>query len=241
MEIDITGLETGIHLNIFGYDIIIFHGLLVIIGALAVMLVLGIVLRVAVAKQDITKKPSAVLVLAESLWNFSGGSVEGLDEKTHKTGLHIFAANLFIFLLLINTAGLWGLEPPASNAFIAIGLGLMIGLMVHGLGITHGIVGYIKEFFKPNPVMFPINLIEVFSQIISISMRLFGNMLAGIVLAQLLKMFFNAIGLPAFVLLYPTIGGLLSMYSDLFIAGIQSLIFMTLTISYIKGKLVSEA
>lgn len=240
MEIDISGLETGIHVNLFGYDLIIFSGLIFIMIALAIMLVLGVVLRVAVSRQDMNKKPSPVLVVTESLWKFSGGAVDGLDEKTHKQPLHGFAANLFVFLLLINTAGLWGFEPPASNAFIAIALGLMIGGMVHGLGIAHGPVEYIKSYFKPYAIMFPINLMEVFSQIVSISMRLFGNMLAGIVLAQLLKMAFGGLGPVVLAIGYPTIGGLLSMYSDLFIATIQSLIFMTLTISYIKGKLLPE-
>lgn len=240
MEIDITGLQTGQHINIFGYDFILFQGLVFIMFALGVMLVLGVVLRLAVKYQDMNKKPSPVLVIAESLWKFSGGAIEGLDEKTHAQTLHGFAANLFVFLLLINTAGLWGFEPPASNVFIAITLGLMVGFIVHALGIQHGPIEYIKSYFKPSFIMFPINFIEVFSQIVSISMRLFGNMLAGIVLSSLLKMAFGALGPVVLTIGYPTIGGLLSMYSDLFIATIQSLIFMTLTISYIKGKLLPE-
>jgi len=240
MEIDITGLETGVHVNLFGYDLVIFSGLIFIMIALTVMLVLGVALRMAVNHQDLSKKPSPILVIAETLWTFCGGAVAGLDEKTHEQTLHGFAANLFVFLLLINTAGLWGFEPPASNAFIALSLGLMVGVMVHFLGIQHGFGEYIKSYFKPYAIMFPINLMEVFSQIVSISMRLFGNMLAGIVLAQLMKMALGGLGSIGILVGYPTIGGLLSMYSDLFIAAIQSLIFMTLTISYIKGKLLPE-
>ena len=240
MEIDITGFETGIHINLFGHELVIFSGLVFIAIAAALLLVLGLVLRIAVQRQKLDEKPSAVLVLAESLWTFAGGPVEGLTEKTHKQPLHAFAASFFVFLLFINTVGLWGFEPPAANVFIALGLGVIVLILVHGLGITHNVKEYFAEYFQPSIIMFPINVIEVFSQFVSISMRLFGNMLAGIVLASILKMGFGALGKIPFMVLYPTIGGLLSMYSDLFIAVIQSLIFMTLTISYIKGKLVKE-
>jgi len=240
MEIDITGFESAKHFTVFGHEIVLFEGLIFIMAALVVMLVLGLILRIATKQQDVYKKPSAVLVVAESLWRFAGGTTEGLDASTHEQPIHAFAANLFVFMLLINTAGLWGTEPPASNVFIAITLGLMVGFLVHFLGIMHGPIEYIKSFFRPNVLMFPINFLEIFSQIVSISMRLFGNMLAGIVLAALLKMAFSALGPVVLAIGYPTVGGLLSMYSDLFIATIQSLIFTTLTISYIKSKLLPE-
>jgi F-type H+-transporting ATPase subunit a len=240
MEIDITGFSTAEHFNIFGHEIVLFEGLIFIMAVLVVMLVLGLVLRSAVKHQDVNEKPSAVLVVAESLWRFAGGTTEGLDKSTHKKQLTAFAATLFVFMLLINTAALWGSEPPASNVFIAITLGLMVGLLVHLLGFAHSPKEYIKSFFQPSVLMFPINVMEVLSQIVSISMRLFGNMLAGIVLAALLKMALKALGPITYLIGYPIFGGLLSMYSDLFIATIQSLIFMTLTISYVKSKLLPE-
>jgi len=240
MEIDITGFEKAEHFNIFGYDFVLFEGLIFIIAALVVMLVLGFVLRSAIKHQNVYEKPSAIIVLAESLWRFTGGASEGLDEKTHEEPLRAFAACLFVFMVLINTAALWGIEPPAANVFVALTLGLIVGFLVHFLGFMHGPVEYFKSFFHPNIIMFPINVIEVFSQIVSISMRLFGNMLAGVVLASLLKMALQGLGPFVYAIGYPVLGGMLSMYSDLFIATIQSLIFMTLTMSYIKSKLLPE-
>jgi len=240
MEIDITGFASAEHFTIFGYEIVLFEGVIFIMAALVVMLIMGFIVRHAVKTQSVYEKPSPVLVLAESLWRFSGGTTEGLDASTHKQSLQAFAANLFVFMLLINTAGLWGTEPPAANVFIAITLGLIVGFLVHFLGFTHGPIDYIKSFFRPSALMFPINIMEVFSQIVSISMRLFGNMLAGIVLASLLKMALSGLGSIFYAIGYPIFGSLLSMYSDLFIATIQSLIFMTLTISYIKSKLLPE-
>lgn len=233
MEFDISGLESGIPVHIFGQQLILFSGLIYVAIALAIMLVLAVMLRVASNKQDRKAKPSAILVITETLWKFSGGPVEGIT-KRYKPALHIFAANLFTFLLLINTTGMWGVDPPASNVFIALSLGILTGIMVHGLGISSGLGEYFKGYFQPFALLFPLNVMEVFSQIISISMRLFGNMLAGIVLAQLLRMALDGVGIG---FAYIVAGGFLSMYSDLFIATIQSLIFMTLTISYIKGKI----
>jgi|GEM_PF-2843674 len=240
MEIDIFGIDTATKINIFGYDLFIFSGLKFIFGVLLIMLILSIMLRIAVKRQAIDKEPAPIIVLAETLWQFAGGTVEGLDEKHHLNSMHVFAANLFLFMLLINTAGLWGTHPPAANAFIAVALGIIVAILVHVQGLFLSPLQYLKSYTSPSLLMLPINIMEAFSQIISVSMRLFGNMLAGIVLAQLLHSAFSMIGMVAVGIFYPTIGGLLSIYSDLFIACIQSLIFTTLTMSYIKGKLLPE-
>ncbi|GBU10870.1 hypothetical protein AwErysi_04860 [Erysipelotrichaceae bacterium] len=233
MELDISGLEHGIPIMFMGQKVVIYMGVVYIAIALLVMLLMSFSLRYFSKKQKRDEKPNVFLVIAESLWKFSGGPTEGIPDKYEKS-LHVFAVNLFILLMLINTTALWGINPPAANVFIALGLGLLVGIIIHVLAISAGPAEYFKSFFEPFWIMFPLNLVEVFSQVISISMRLFGNMLAGIVLAELMKM---ALANANFLILYPIFGGILSLYSDLFIATIQSLIFMTLTISYIKGRL----
>lgn len=239
MELDITGLETAIEFKLLGYHFVIFQGFFVILVASCVLILLACMLRLAVARQNMLKKPSPILIIAESLWKFSGGALEELQGSRYRKGLNVFAANLFLLLMFINTAGIWGLHPPASNVFIAFSLGIVVALTVHGVGLSVGLKHYLKTYIHPNWFFLPINLIETFAQIISISMRLFGNMLAGIVLIQLLSMLLRLSPI-ALGIFYPTFGGLLTMYSDLFIATIQSFIFMTLTLSYIKAKLIAE-
>ncbi|MGL5041606.1 MAG: FoF1 ATP synthase subunit A [Culicoidibacterales bacterium] len=233
MDFDISGFKSGIPVTLFGQNILIFRGLIYIAIALGLLIVLAIILGKSARAQKPMEKPSPILIIAESLWKFSGGPVEGIS-KRYKPVLHVFAVNLFMLLILINTTGLWGVEPPAANVFIALSLGVLVGIMIHSYGINSGIKVYLKSYLHPFFIMLPLNIMEIFSQIISISMRLFGNMLAGVVLAALLKMATSGF---LFGIFYAPLGGVLSMYSDLFIAAIQSLIFMTLTISYIKSKI----
>ena len=85
------------------------------------------------------------------------------------------------------------------------------------------------DLFKPIPILFPINLIGEFAVPLSLSLRLFGNVMSGTVLMgliyDLLKPF--TIGYPA----------LLHAYFDLFSGCIQAYVFCMLTMVYVNDKI----
>jgi F-type H+-transporting ATPase subunit a len=82
---------------------------------------------------------------------------------------------------------------------------------------------YFKHFVEPYPALLPLNLVEELTKPITLSLRLFGNILAGTVMVSVLAL------MPAFLLWLPTAAWKLF---DMFIGILQALIFALLTILY---------
>ena len=89
------------------------------------------------------------------------------------------------------------------------------------------------DLFQPLPFLFPINLIGEFATPLSLSLRLFGNVMAGTVLLALfygLLPWFAKLGIPAF----------LHGYFDLFSGAIQAYVFSMLTMVFVSQKAETE-
>ena len=88
--------------------------------------------------------------------------------------------------------------------------------------------GYLKHYFKPNPLLFPLHLISEVSRTFALSMRLFGNMMSGHLIVALL------VALAGFLVPAPL------MALDLLIGLLQAYIFTLLSIVYIGAALRAE-
>jgi F-type H+-transporting ATPase subunit a len=141
-----------------------------------------------------------------------------------------FIISLFLFLLIGNFLGLVpGLTSPTSDLNTTLGLALLVIVMVQILGIVNkGLGAYLGHFIKPNPVFLPINIIEELSKPITLSFRLFGNIMAGEILLIVLGML-----VPYFV---PT----LWLAFSVFVGVIQAFIFTMLSMSYLSSGLNDE-
>ena len=85
------------------------------------------------------------------------------------------------------------------------------------------------DLFQPIPVLFPVNVIDEIATPVSLSLRLFGNIMAGTIMLSLwygLLPIFAKLGLPAF----------LHVYFDLFSGAIQTFVFAMLTMTFIADK-----
>lgn len=131
---------------------------------------------------------------------------------------------LFVYLLVSNWLGLIpGFASPTSDINCALGLALMIVLVVNVLGIMNkGITGHFGHLFKPHPVFFPINLIEEVAKPVTLSARLFGNILAGeiliVVLTQLVPYLVPSIWLAFSVFVGVIQAGIFTMMSMTYLA-----------------------
>ena len=155
-----------------------------------------------------TKKGRNVRVVYE----FVQGIIRpNLGRYTSNYGLLFFG--LFFFLLIANNIGLltklevgdynlW--SSPTSTAAYNFGLALLIAVVVHVEGIRkNGIKEYLKEYLSPTPVMLPMNILEEFTNVISLTLRLYGNIFAGEIVLSLLVQFahYNIVAVPfAFIL-----------------------------------------
>ena len=106
-----------------------------------------------------------------------------LDDAMDVDDLHPYIpllGSLMVFTLTSNLISIVpGMKSPTSDINLTIALALIVVFSVHIYGmIKKGVWGYLKDFATPI-FMFPIELIGQFSRTLSLSMRLFGNILSG--------------------------------------------------------------
>lgn len=154
--------------------------------------------------------------------------VAGIMGKNGKKFVN-YISTVFIFILISNISGVFGLRPPTADYAVTMSLGVITFIMIHYNGIKKNKLGHFKGFFEP-PILTPINIIGEIAVPISLSLRLFGNVLSGTVLMGLfygLVPLFVKIGIPA----------VLHVYFDLFSGAIQTYVFCMLTMVYISNKI----
>ncbi|WP_029513422.1 F0F1 ATP synthase subunit A [Mycoplasmopsis primatum] len=179
------------------------------------------------AKKD--KAPSGFLFVMEGYVNFIDKTYdENTQGKIPKSRFYIFG--LANFLLIGNLLGLLGLEPIATSYSITLTLGLISWLGIYVTGLI-----YQKWRFFKNKYSNPIEIIGQFSPLISISFRVFGNIIGGSTIMLMIYSFFGwlwSLMIPSsqpWPLLGLVITPFLHLYFDLFSAFIQTLVFCSLT------------
>ncbi len=161
----------------------------------------------------------------EMLENMTGGI---LRENAGRFANYI--GTIFLFILFCNLSGLVGLRTVTADFGVTFLLGLVTFAIVQYQGIKNHGVGHFTSLFQPIPVLFPINLIGEFANPISISLRLFANMLSGVIILGLwygMMPILVKIGIPA----------ALHVYCDLFSGCIQTYVFCMLTMVYVNDKM----
>ncbi len=144
-----------------------------------------------------------------------------------------YIGTIFMFILLSNISGLFGLRPPTADYGTTLCLGLITFMLIQYNNIKYNKGRAFTDLFKPLPFLFPINLIGEIATPVSLSLRLFGNVLSGTVMMALiygLLPLFIKIGFPAF----------LHVYFDIFSGCIQTYVFCMLTMVFISQKIPSE-
>lgn len=144
-----------------------------------------------------------------------------------------FAAYIFTVAIMIfctSLVELFGVRAPATDINFTIALAGMSFIIINAFGIYYtGVIGRLRWFVKPKAFMLPINLVTHAVIPVSLSFRLFGNMFAGLVVMDLLySVTYLSFGLPA----------LISIYFNLFHVGIQTYIFLILTLSFMEETTV---
>ena len=131
-----------------------------------------------------------------------------------------------MFLLVSNWLGIIPhLEEPTKDLNTTLGLGLMGFVIAHYAGIkSKGFKAYAKEYFQPIFFMMPLNLIGELAKIVSISFRLFGNIMGGSIIILVVSYLTYSIVLPPF----------LYAFFALFVGTIQAFVFTMLTVVYIS-------
>lgn len=190
------------------------------------------------ATRNMKAVPSKLQSTAEIVVEFVNNFVSGLMNEKDARTFAPYVGTVGLFLVLANTVGalfaseLTGgiIAPPTRTLAIPVALALMTIILAVGAGIwRRGLTGYIKKLFKPLPFLFPFNLLELITKPLSLSMRLFGNILGAYILMELL--------VSSTHVLFPSIA---CMYFDLFDGLLQAYVFILLTSLYVAEEVNEE-
>ena len=156
--------------------------------------------------------------------------LDGMVENTMGHNAKYFAnyvGTIFCFILLSNISGLLGLRPPTADYGTTLALALMTFSIITFQKFKHQHVsGVLKGLCDPWPIWAPINLIGDVAVPVSMSLRLFANVLSGVVIEALVYTLISK-----FAVIWPAA---LHVYFDLFSGAIQTYVFCMLTMTYIN-------
>jgi F-type H+-transporting ATPase subunit a len=218
---DITHLPQLV-IKLFGLDLVFnTQTILMTWIVMAALIVFGFL---AVKKIDFL--PNPFQVVAELLVNaFYGLAKDALDEDLAKKYFPLICT-LFMFVLLSNWLGIIPkLEEPTKDLNTPLGLGIMGFFIAHYSGIkAKGFVEYSKEYFQPIFFMAPLNVIGELAKVVSISFRLYGNIMGGAIIILVVSHLVYSLVLPP----------LLVLFFGLFVGSIQAFVFTMLTLVYIS-------
>ncbi|TCO78795.1 F0F1 ATP synthase subunit A [Marinisporobacter balticus] len=180
----------------------------------------------------------------KGLQNFVELLVDGIYKFTAQTmgedkvAFAPYIGTLMIYLIFANLAGLFAIRPPTADLNTTMGLALITFFMIHFFAIKRKGVGtYLKGFLDPFPALLVINIIGELATPISLSFRLFGNIVGGLIIMNLLygglAALSGSIGLPI-PILQAAIPAPLHIYFDVFAGVLQSFIFAMLTMVFVS-------
>lgn len=152
--------------------------------------------------------------------------VEDVVGRRH-TIVATLAGSLFLFIAGCNVAGqLPGVHPATGSLATTSALAVVVFLSVPIAGIrTNGVWGYVKHYFRPNPLLMPLHVISELSRTLALAVRLFGNIMSGHLVVGLL------VALAGFLVPTPI------MALDLLIGLLQAYIFAILSTVYIGAAI----
>jgi F-type H+-transporting ATPase subunit a len=251
-------LKDWVPIHLGGLDLSINKAVVYLLVGSALTCVLGIFLM----RFHLKHVPGRRQTVGEVIYDIAETQVAetGLPAKAMGTWFP-YVATLMLFIFVINLLGflplpftgqtyhhvpVWGIYAATSSISVTLALALMTWTFTHIVGIRHnGVWRYLKSWIPevPRAILPLIIVIEVFSQfmrLISLSVRLYANMLAGhiLILTMIGLMFiihswpYRAFGLPAALLFY--------VFEVVIVVGIQAFIFGVLSAIYIGTAIEPE-
>ena len=223
----LSDIEVGKHLY-WELNDITFHGQVIIVSSLVILLTL---IFSFLGTSDKNMIPNGWQNFMESVVEFVKEIAQNQLGKEYRPWLP-FIGTVFLFVFGCNWAGAvipWKLiklsegefGAPTNDINTTVALALLTSFMYFYAGLSTKGFGYFKRYIEPTPLLLPINILEDFTKPLSLSFRLFGNILA------------DELTVSVLTLLVPLIVPLPVMLLGVFASSVQALIFSTLAGAYI--------
>ena len=208
----------------------------------AVIVSILLVIFALVSTRKLKKYPKGVQAYVEFIVELVYKYVKDVMGKQN-LAFAPFIGTLFLFLLVSNAMGLFGIRPVTADLNTTFALALLVFFLIHYNAIrSGGIKHYLKEYTKPFAVFAPVNILGEFSFPISLAFRLFGNILAGVLVMTLVLIALEKLSIGVLHLPIPFLQiGIpipLNLFFDMFEAVLQAFVFSMLTMAFISKAIV---
>lgn len=210
---EIAGIEIWITETIFNTWIIMF-----------ILIILAIIARIKMrsSKTVPTGFQNLIEAAVETFDNFANNT---LGKKLAYIAPWFFM--VFVFVLSCSLFSIFGLRAPTADWATTFALALATFILMIFMGIKHQKGNYLRSYIDPHPIFFPLNILGELAKPVSLSFRLFGNMLSGTIILTLyygLTPLFVQIGIPS----------IFHAFFDVLFGAIQTYIFVIISLMYIK-------
>jgi len=226
--LNLSAVEVGKHLywQIGPYRV---HGQVFLVTWLVALALLALAIY---GTQTLNRIPQGIQNFMEFILEFLQDIAKNqIGEHEYRAWIP-YISTIFLFILGSNWAGAlipWKLiqlpegelAAPTNDINTTVALALMTSVAYFYAGLRKNGIGYFARYIQPTPILLPINILEDFTKPLSLSFRLFGNVLA------------DELVVSVFTLLIPIFVPLPVMVLGLFASSIQALIFATLSAAYI--------
>ncbi len=232
MFFSLAAVEVGEHFywNIAGFAV---HGQVLLVT----WLVIAIILTIAVlGTLKLEQVPKGLQNFVEAVFEYVAGiAKDQLGEFEYRPWVPL-VGTIFLFIFVANWLGAlvpWKLihlpegelAAPTNDINTTVALSLITSISYFYAGFKAKGLGYFARYIAPTPVFLPLNILEDFAKPLSLSFRLFGNILADEIVVSVL------------CLLVPLFVPLPVMALGIFASSVQALVFSTLTAAYITEAL----
>ncbi|MBV6375611.1 F0F1 ATP synthase subunit A [Enterococcus casseliflavus] len=222
-------------------------------GTVAMMTIISCIivfLVVFICTRNLQMKPKGKQNFIEWVIDFVRGIVADNLPGSQVNNFHLLGVTMFLFVFVANEIGLvtkivttdditlW--KSPTADPFVTLTLALMVISLTHFFGIKSlGFKNYlINSYLKPVGFLLPLKIIEEFTNVITLGLRLYGNIFAGEVLLGLIANMFISLGWWSLPIVMPL--EMIWIGFSLFIGAIQAYVFVTLTMVFMSHKIVAE-
>ncbi|MCI9204406.1 MAG: F0F1 ATP synthase subunit A [Lachnospiraceae bacterium] len=189
------------------------------------LIIIGFCIAANRAVKHATEVPGAFQNVVELIVEMLDGMVGGVMGR-QAVRFQNYIGTIFIFILFSNISGLLGLRPPTADYGVTFALGIITFTLIHFNKFKYQKVsGVLKGLCEPWPIWAPINIISDLAVPISLSLRLFANVLSGTAIMALIYALLSKVAI-----IWPAA---LHVYFDLFSGAIQTYVFCMLTMTYI--------
>jgi len=200
-----------------------------LIGAFLIMM--AFVVRIKVKKFKEVPETKFQNIMEAIVEIFDNYVVSILTRKYRYLGSWFFG--VFIFFLLSNLIGLTGLRNPTADLAVTFSMGFTTVVLMQYIGIRYNGKEHFKDWFRPIFIFAPLNIISDLTKSISLGMRLFVNILSGLILMSLIYFllpWWASIAIP----------GALALFFEVFIGVLQAFIFITVSMFFLMMKAPQE-